>query len=79
MPPVKLTASIANLDSLPDSAIITKPQAIALTTLSGDTLSRDPEMEAARVRLSERRFGYHLGKVREVLRRRTGNAAFLTD
>jgi hypothetical protein len=75
MPPAKLNASIANIDALPDSAVITKPQAKAFTTLSGDTLDRDPEFKAAQVQLSERRIGYHLGKVREVIRRRTGNTA----
>ena len=75
MPPVKLNASIANVDALPDSAVLTKPQMSALTTLSGDSLDRDPEFKATRVQLSERRFGYRLGMVRDVLRRRTGTAA----
>jgi hypothetical protein len=75
MPPGKLSASIAGIDGLPDSAVITKPQTKALTTLSGDTLDRDPGFKAAQVQLSERRLGYRLGMVREVLRRRTGTAA----
>jgi hypothetical protein len=75
MPPVKLNASIANVDELPDAAVITKRQASALTSLSADTLNRDPEIKTARVQLSERRFGYRLGVLREVLRQRTGNGA----
>jgi hypothetical protein len=75
MPPVKQNANIANIDSMPDSVVLTTAQVCHLTGISRDTLGCDPEMREARVQLSKRRFGYPLGFVRERYRLRQRSSA----
>jgi len=77
MPFVKQNENIADIDSLPDSAVITTAQLCKLIGISRDTTVRDSKLREARVQLSERRHGWTLGFVRERYRlpRRTDSAA----
>lgn len=61
------------LSSLPDFAVLTQPEAEAITSLSRDTLNRlhRERLGPPRVRLSERRFGYPAGGLREWLKARS--------
>jgi len=68
--PAELTVLIGNL---PDQAILSKPQAAALTGLSEDTMLRLHQKGEGppRVRLSERRVGYQVVAVKKWLEDRS--------
>jgi len=67
---------LRGFDLLPDSAVIDAKQTRALMgDLSVDSMRRDPELQKLRVQLSERRFGFSVGGLRNLIRQRTGNAA----
>jgi predicted DNA-binding transcriptional regulator AlpA len=61
------------LSSLPDYAVLTKPQAITATSLSRFTLDRLHREGSGppRVQLSTRRVGYPVGGLREWLKQRS--------
>jgi predicted DNA-binding transcriptional regulator AlpA len=70
-------SAIAALPALPDSAVLSKAQASALTSLSPDTLDRLHRLGQGppRIQLSERRVGYPAGGLREWLKQRASQAS----
>jgi hypothetical protein len=65
------------LTSLPDFAVLTEAETAELSSLSADNLRRlaKKKLGPPRVRLSDRRYGYPVGKFRAWLDQRTDETA----
>ena len=65
------------LTSLPDYAVLTEAETAELSSLSADSLKRlaKKKLGPPRVRLSDRRYGYPVGKFRAWLDQRTDDTA----
>jgi hypothetical protein len=68
---------LTRLSSMPDCAVLTETELAELTSLSPDTLRRlnKQKLGPPRTWLSERRFGYTVGKFRAWLDQRTDDDA----